>query len=136
MLENSLSYVYDKLKLKEISDKLKLNEYKARAITFASNKSDVVLLKIQEFLKDQNIMDDSEIEDRNRIILLIGGAGVTILIGVLLVVRLIYNIIYTKFIHQHHHHHSYHIHRHHHKHSHRSKDTEVSTSPSTLKKEN
>jgi len=75
-------------------------------------------------------MDDSEIEDRNRIILLTCGAGVTILIGVLLIVRLIYNIIYTKFIHQHHHHHNYHIHRHHHKHVHSTNNI------NTFKKEN
>jgi len=127
-IENSLNNIAGILNLKDISNKLKLNTYKEKAVTFASSKSDMLMTKVQDFLKDQNIMDDTEIEDRNRIILLISGAGITILIGILLVVRLIYNIIYSKFIHQHHHHHNFHTH-HHHKHVHKK-------NINTLKKEN
>ncbi|ORX82806.1 endoplasmic oxidoreductin [Anaeromyces robustus] len=113
-----------------ISDKLKLNDYTIKAKSFTISKFDYVLTKIQEFLKDQNLMDDSDNDDRNRVILLIGGAFITILIGVLLVLRLIYNIIYEKFIHKHQHHHTKHHLHHHHKQPHHLKNV------TAFKKEN
>lgn len=126
-----------RLKLNEIGDrlnelalKLKLYDYKDKAIIYSSVKLDIILTKIQEILKDQNLMDDTETEDRNRIILLTFGAFITILIGVLIVVRLFCNILYNKFIHTHQHRHNFHHHHHHHKYINHSKNS------NTYKKEN
>lgn len=122
--KRSLGYI-----LSDVSTKLGLNEYIDKILKLVKSKLDIGLNKIQEFLKDQNLMDDSEVEDRNRIILLTLGAFTTILIGVLLVIRLIYNIIYNRFIHVHQHRHKFHTH-HHHKHAHGSKNVNA------FKKEN
>ncbi|ORX56008.1 endoplasmic oxidoreductin [Piromyces finnis] len=109
--------------INNITEKIKFRDYKNKAINIASNKYDFLLTKIQKVLIDQNIMDDSDFEDRNRIILMISGAGFTILIGILLVIKLLFNIIYYKFIHQHHHHHNSHVH--HHKHIHHTKKNNI-----------
>jgi len=116
--------------LKQFELSNRLFEFKDKAVIYSSAKLDVVLTKIQDILKDQNLMDDTETEDRNRIILLMFGALITILIGVLMVVRLFYNIIYNKFIHTHHHRHNFQSYHHYHKYADHNKNVK------TFKKEN